>query len=107
MNYQLKQYELEIQSKEFPHLNYAQFEQYVEKATLDFVGQMAKLGVQFVAQPDMSRLGCVTKFWSMTRQPFADYISMTVPERITGFASRLSPWLKPMKLTSCYQVRSL
>jgi hypothetical protein len=63
MNYQVKEFELELNSKDFPMLNFQQFEQMADKATTDFVGKMVSLNAQFIALQDLTALGVGTKFF--------------------------------------------
>lgn len=63
MNYTVKEFEMELNSKDFPKLAFQQFEQLVEKQTVDFVGQMVSLNAQFLALQDLTALGVPTKFF--------------------------------------------
>jgi hypothetical protein len=63
MKYELKTFITELESKEYPHLNPAQFDQLVGKTTADFVNQMTKLQAQFVALQDMTPLAVNTQFF--------------------------------------------
>jgi hypothetical protein len=62
MNYQIKEYEMELNSKDYPALSFAQFEQLIDKSTLEFVGKMTSLNAQFIAQQDFTPLQVQTKF---------------------------------------------
>ena len=61
--YEIKEFEVELNSKDFPQLSYQQFEAMVEKTTRDFVEQMTKLNAQFIALQDFSPLQVATKFY--------------------------------------------
>lgn len=63
MNYTVKEFELELNSKDFPKLSFQQFEQLADQQTTEFVGQMVKLNAQFLALQDLSVLGVPTRFF--------------------------------------------
>jgi hypothetical protein len=65
MNYTVKEFELELNSKDFPKLTFQQFEQMVDQQTAEFVGQMVKLNAQFLALQDLSPLGVTTRFFGV------------------------------------------
>lgn len=63
MKYQIREYEMELNSKDFPKLNFQQFELMVEQQTAAFATEMMKLNTQFLALQDLSALGVTTKFF--------------------------------------------
>lgn len=63
MNYSVKEFELELNSKDFPKLSFQQFQHLVEEQTKTFVQSMIQLNTQFVSLQDLSPLGCTTAFF--------------------------------------------
>src|ERR1700733_14507544 len=63
MKYQVQEFELELNSKDFPQLTLQQFEQMANKQTDDFIGSMVKVNAQFIALQDLTALGVPTKFF--------------------------------------------
>ena len=63
MKYQVKEYEVEFNSKDFPKLNFQQFEAMVEQQTAVFVNEMIRRNTQFIALQDLTVLGVATKFY--------------------------------------------